>query len=1077
MIRYFYILLASLAISINANAAAPVIKQSDKDKAASLVAKMTLEEKIDLIGGDVKNHFYTHGFPRLGIPVIRTADGPQGVRNKTKSTLYPSGQAIAASWSREAARMVGAGIGKDARARGVAILLGPGVNIYRSPLCGRNFEYYGEDPFLAGELSSEYIDAMQEQGVAATVKHFACNNSEYDRHRVGSNVDERTLNEIYFPAFRKAVEKAHVACVMTSYNPLNGTHAPENAWLIKENLRKWGFEGIAMTDWGSSYDPLLWAFSGIDLEMPDPIAFKPEYVLPMVRNGVIPEHELDEKCIHILSVYSAYGFLDGVKPDTSIPEDNPENDEVSFVVSAEAPVLLKNEGGILPLKPSKKKIVVIGPNADRIAFGGGSGAVNMPDGREVSLKDGMQKLGKGYNCVYLTEPDAKQLTEARAVIVAAGFWRKVEHEGDDRTYTLPEGQDELIAEVLKYNKNVIVVANSGGEFDVTKWIDKVPAFMLALYSGQRGGDAIAQLLAGKISPSGRLPYTFWGSLEKNPCTPYYAPIFKNLGPASHPRDGLSQCDYVEGIFLGYRGAEHFGTKPMFPFGYGLSYSKFNYSDLKVEEAGQGYDVSVKVTNAGKVAASEVVQVYVAPVNPSLPRPVRELKGFDKIKLAPGKSQTVTIHLDRNAFAHYDIYEHDWTVDSGKYIVQVCANAEEVILESQVEVGHGSTGYVVTRPEWFFDDDGPCHLGTLIGNIGDLKVVVTTDLSQQLPKKDTVFCQTVSVDGDHMLDVNLGKLEPGFYKVSVGKEQPFFIGVRPEEIVSPAVIKPDFDAFWESTIAGLADIPFDAELTPVPEHSDENRECFEVRIKSWGGGITGGILTIPRKPGKYPVWVNELGYGAKPEYANPASHPDRIDFHVSIRCQGLFVDKERGWMTRGLTSKEEYYYRGAFADVRRANDYVLSLDKADPDRLVVYSNSQGGALSFIAAALDPRVKAIAPGVPFLSDYRDYAKIAPWPMGKILKAAKEQGISEEALFDMLEYFDVKNFAHKVTCPVYMGWGMQDPTCPPHINFAIYNNLGTKDKRHLGVATCGHAIWKEAEWIKTRSEFLQAELDKIK
>lgn len=388
----------------------------------------------------------------------------------------------------------------------------------------------------------------------------------------------------------------------------------------------------------------------------------------------------------------------------------------------------------------------------------------------------------------------------------------------------------------------------------------------------------------------------------------------------------------------------------------------------------------------------------------------------------------------------------------------------------------TTGYVVSRPEWFFLEESPCRLRTTIGDSGLVKVVLTTDLSQQFLKKDTLFCQTVSVDGDHILDVDFGPLEPGFYLVSAGKEKPFYIGVRPEEIVSPAVVKPDFDAFWESTLAGLADIPFDAELKPLPEHSDENRECFEVRIKSWGGGITGGILTVPRKPGKYPVWVNELGYGAKPEYANPGDHPYRIDFHVSIRGQGLFEDEEHGWMLRGLGSKEEYYYRGAFADVRRANDYVLSLDKADPDRLVVYGNSQGGGLSFVAAALDPRVKAIAPGVPFLSDYRDYAKIARWPMNKVLAAADVQGISREALFEMLEYFDLKNFAHRVTCPVYMGWGMQDETCPPHINFAIYNNLGTADKHHLGVATCGHAIWKEMEWITTRSEFLQGVLDRI-
>ena len=330
------------------------------DRAAELVSQMTLEEKISLIAGDRENPFFTEGIPRLGIPSIQTADGPQGIRRKTKSTLYPSGIAMAATWNPEMAAAIGKGIALDAKARGAGILLGPGVNIYRSALCGRNFEYEGEDPYLAGEMAVAYIRAMQAEGVIATVKHFACNNQEYLRHTLNTSVDERTLNEIYFPAFKKAVQEGGAAAVMTSYNPLNGAHASENIWLIKENLRKWGFKGIVMGDWGANYDALNFMMSGIDLEMPDAFAAKPEKVIPLIENGVVPMKELDEKCENILRTFDRFGLLDKDIKDTSIPEDLEENNERAYLAALEAPVLLKNEGGILPLTPGAD-IVLIGP--------------------------------------------------------------------------------------------------------------------------------------------------------------------------------------------------------------------------------------------------------------------------------------------------------------------------------------------------------------------------------------------------------------------------------------------------------------------------------------------------------------------------------------------------------------------------------------------------------------------------------------------------------------------------------------------------------------------------------------------
>ena len=657
-----------------------LVSQADKDRAAQLVSQMTVDEKLGFISGD--RNFYTTGIERLGIPAVETQDGPQGVRRHTKSTMYPSGIATAATWNPELARSIGHGIALDAKARGAAIMLGPGVNIYRSALCGRNFEYGGEDPFLAGEIMSAYIQGMQSQGVIATVKHFACNNNEYGRISVNVNADERTLNEIYFPAFRKAVEKGNVAAVMTSYNPLNGAHASENAWLIKDNLRKWGFEGIVMSDWGSCYDAVGFMLSGIDLEMPDAFAVKPEKVKPLLENGVVPMEELDGKCMHILQVLSAFGLLDKDIRDESIPLDPDENDRRAYEAALEAPVLLKNDGGILPLAAGSS-IVVLGPNADIVPLGGGSGAVTPPDGRGITLRAGLEQLD-GYTVTYLDKPDPRALAAADAVVLGIGYHRTIEHEGEDRPYELPAGQDELVQKVLEYNSNVVAVVYGGGEFGAP-WLDKVPAVLMAWYPGQCGGRALAALLSGEVSPSGRLPITFWGALDKNPAQAYYYPVESPYSGNEQYRDPVKHLDVAEGVFLGYRGVEHFGVEPLYPFGYGLTYSSFDYSDLTVGKASGGFDVSFTVRNTGTVAAAEAAQVYVAPVSPSLPRPARELKGFRKVRLEPGESMRLTVHLAPDAFAHYDMYVHDWVTDPGTYGIQVGASSRDILLEKQLKL--------------------------------------------------------------------------------------------------------------------------------------------------------------------------------------------------------------------------------------------------------------------------------------------------------------------------------------------------------------------------------------------------------
>lgn len=685
----FLTTVALAALTFTAAVAQPVISQADKDRAASIVKQMTLEEKCLLIAGQVDG-FHTAAIERLGIPSVRMADGPQGVRNNTKSTYYPCGLSLAASWNRAAAKGVGTGIGYDARARGVGIMLCPGVNIYRSALCGRNFEYYGEDPFLASETALQYITGMQEQDVMATIKHFALNNQEFDRHGASSNADERTINEIYFPTFRKAVEQGHVAAVMTSYNPVNGVHAAENPWLIRENLRAWGHEGIVMSDWTSTYTTIGTVEGGLDLEMPKAYVMNYSDIKPLVDNGILYESQIDEKCQNILQAFIAYGFLDRSMQDSSIPEDYEVSRGLAYAAAVEGPVLLKNNG-ILPIKANKKNnIIVLGPNADYVAFGGGSGKMHPIEGRAITLYAGMSALGKGYKVSLMDwkNIDEAAVSKASAVIFAAGFSEKSEKEGSDRLYTLPDGQDAVIASIAALNANTIVVANSGGEFDINGWKDDVAAIIMAWYSGQEGGTALADIISGKVAPSGKLPFTFWGTLEANPVSSRYHAVVPAVKQKSKNRDPYPFAEYSEGLFVGYRGVARYGVEPMYPFGFGMSYTTFDYRDLSVTPAGDGYDVRFTIANTGKVEASEVAQVYVAPVSSKVVRPDHELKGYDKVKVAAGKkgnTAEVTIHLGHDAFAHYCSKCHKWVVEPGEYKIQVGASSSDIRLEATVQV--------------------------------------------------------------------------------------------------------------------------------------------------------------------------------------------------------------------------------------------------------------------------------------------------------------------------------------------------------------------------------------------------------
>ncbi len=818
--------LIAAAISLPMMAQKYVVTQEHKDRAAEIVKQMTLEEKIAYIGG--YESWYVRELPRLGLPAVRMADGPQGVRNNTKSTLYPSGVAAAATWDKVLIEQMGVSLGKDSRARGVHILLGPGANIYRSPLCGRNFEYFGEDPYLAGEIAAAYIKGVQSQGVMACIKHFAGNNQEYARHGVSSDIDERTMHEIYFPAFEKAVKEAKVATIMTSYNLINCVRASESKYLNQEVLREqWGHDGFVMSDWNSCYSPINLARWGVDIEMPTPKAMEPTLMKSLVEQGVIPEEAFDKKCQNIIQTILAFEFDKRPQLDKSLPENNPECDAVAHELSRAAITMLKNQDNFLPI--TKGKFVVCGPNAHRIVTGGGSGFVtplisssvakgmetvnpkkvktttiipNIADhlkgafadkelktpgvkleefsncelqgkpvvtkivakprimnlaeeahedlvlsnystrhtfyykpatdekyGLDIEGNEGFRfflngekkldrwnpkygrhgrmelnlKAGQVYEFIVehynnsggtsmemvfeapmgADEQTVKQIREADCVVVCLGHNNITERENADRTFELPIGQVEYLRSIIEINPNVVVVLNGGGGIEMASWMNDVKAVLMAWYPGQQGGLAVSEVITGKISPSGKLPFSIETKWADNPCySNYYENVPRMRSEEINP---YSRVEYREGIFLGYRGYEKNNVKPLFPFGFGLSYSTFDYSNIAIAQDGEEFVVSFDIKNTGKFAAAEVAQVYVGDDECRLARPAKELKGFDKVFLKPGESKQVSIRLGEEAFRFYDPMLRKWVVEPGMFTIHVGASSADIRLTGQLEV--------------------------------------------------------------------------------------------------------------------------------------------------------------------------------------------------------------------------------------------------------------------------------------------------------------------------------------------------------------------------------------------------------
>ena len=657
-----------------------------------LIRQMTLEEKAGLCSG--ADFWNTMGIERLGIPSVMMTDGPHGLRkqegaadhlglNKSVNAVcFPAACATASSFDVELMECMGQILGDECQAENVGMLLGPAVNIKRSPLCGRNFEYMSEDPYLTGKMASAYIRGVQSKGIGTSMKHFAANNQETDRMQISSEVSERAFREIYLPAFEEAVKKAQPKTVMCSYNKINGVFSSENKKLLTDILRdEWGFEGYVVSDWGAVNDRVKGLKAGLDLEMPGSGGYNTRKIIQAVENGELEEEILDRTVERILKV--VFSYTDNRKAETVF--DREKDHKAAADIETECAVLLENRG-VLPLK-KEQKVVYIGEFAKKPRYqGGGSSHINtdsVVSALETAVRKGRAvEYVKGFSSERdeMTEEDLKQACEAAAgadvVVIFAGLPDSFESEGYDRKHLgMPNCQNALIEAVAEAQPNTIVVLHNGAPIEMP-WLGKVKAVLEAYLGGQAVGGAVVNVLYGNANPSGRLAETFPLRIQDTPC-------YLNYG-GEHDKSV-----YSEGVFVGYRYYTSKEMEVLFPFGYGLSYTTFSYGNLTVDKKefkeSEKLLVSVDVTNTGACTGKEVVQLYVAPKGGTIIRPVRELKAFEKTELAPGETKTVTFELDSRAYAYWNTEIHDWHVETGAYEIQICRNAQEVLLSEEVQV--------------------------------------------------------------------------------------------------------------------------------------------------------------------------------------------------------------------------------------------------------------------------------------------------------------------------------------------------------------------------------------------------------
>ncbi len=693
---------------------------STEIKISDLVKKMTLEEKVAMI--HATSSFTSGGVARLNIPELVMSDGPHGVRVEhgrdweadknvyDSGTYLPTGVCLAATWNPQLGYEFGKVLGSEASYRGKDVILGPGINIIRTPLNGRNFEYQSEDPYLVSRMVVGYIKGVQGQGISACVKHYLANNQEVNRNFVNVHMSERALREIYLPGFKAAVTEAGVNTVMGSYNLFRGQYATQNSYLVNEILKKeWNFKGALISDWGAVHNTMEALWNGCDLEMGTDLSMLPnprydkffmgDTVTKLVRTGKIPESLLDEKVSRILYVMAKTTMLDRNRKKGEY--NTIAHQQTAGTVAEEGIVLLKNENNILPLTASIKSIAVIGYNAVRKqSMGGGSSQVRAF--YEVTPLEGLKKLaGNKSSITYspgykiergatadpaLIQQAVEAASKAEVAIIVAGWthgydysvWSDNAYDAEDTDkpdLQMPFGQDELIKAVLKANPKTIVVLMGGGPVDMTQWIQDTKGIIQAWYPGMEGGNALAKIIFGFVNPSGKLPMTFPKKLGDVPA--------HKLG--TYPHDEKKNLYYQDDIYVGYRYYDTYKIAPEFAFGYGLSYTSFSYSNLKVLASGKKVTVTVSVKNTGAVAGADVVQVYVHQQESALARPEKELKGFQKIFLKPGESREVVITLNEDAFQYFNDRLNKWVMEPGVFEIRVGNSSRDIRLSGKVKL--------------------------------------------------------------------------------------------------------------------------------------------------------------------------------------------------------------------------------------------------------------------------------------------------------------------------------------------------------------------------------------------------------
>ncbi|MBN1187485.1 MAG: glycoside hydrolase family 3 C-terminal domain-containing protein [Bacteroidales bacterium] len=672
-----------------------------RQKAEEIVTQLTLEEKIEFIGGH--DFFFVKGDDRFHIPSLYLSDATQGVHIRDnlpgqleKSTAFPCPVMLAATWNTSLANKYAQSIGEECRAGGIAVLLGPGMNIYRNSQCGRNFEYFGEDPYLAARMIENYVKGVQSTGTIATLKHFVANNTDFHRRRSNSIVDERTLHEIYLPAFKAGID-AGARAVMTAYNQVNGEWAGQSNYVIQKTLREdLGFKWLVMSDWWSVWDAEKAIKSGLDLEMPGHTASDPKIqkmgcaylrleAKKLIEEGKIKETDIDRMVTNILTTIIATGLQNRPVKDERYKENFTEHEQTALQTAREGIVLLKNDA-ILPFDKTKlKKILVTGDYLTKLARGGGSAEVEGYN--NILLLDALTREF-GIIIDFKENPADEEIKAADVIIISIG---SDDHEGWDMPFALPEETNNKILHITHSNPNTVVIVNSGRGVQMAQWNDKVKAIIYAWYPGQNGNIAIAEVLSGKTNPSGKLPISIEKKFEDSPAYPYIPEgqqLYSGWAEDNDMTIPINQIQYDEGIFTGYRWYDSKAIDPLYPFGHGLSYTSFDYSDLILSSGSikskDTLTIAFSLTNNGSMEGTEVTQLYIQDVEASVPRPVKELKGFEKVNLKPGESKKVYFSVKVQDLAYWDVNTRRWVTEPGKFKILIGSSSKDIRLTETVE---------------------------------------------------------------------------------------------------------------------------------------------------------------------------------------------------------------------------------------------------------------------------------------------------------------------------------------------------------------------------------------------------------